>query len=202
MKLRQGSSRRGGFYLVPLNLPTAARASPNTVRILSLTPPGVKADTVLKEIAEDVIEGMTEGFVEYDSDRKEIRIFLDLVGFLGDTPAINSVLDVLGRTSSARCHLCAMVRRSDTIVGSLYSREGYYGFTSASCRGFYQHTALRDCGAKSETLRLLGISAIDSKNNCRLHEIRDRMMEVRHLIPTKMGGVPILSGILDPYRPA
>ncbi len=49
-EIESGKSSSGdGFYLVPLNLPIEARMSSNSVRILSLTPPGVKPDAVLEK---------------------------------------------------------------------------------------------------------------------------------------------------------
>ncbi len=130
----------------------------------------------------------------------KIRIFLDLVGFIGDTPAINSVLDVLGYTSSSCCHLCKMMRRSNSIVGSRYARRDYHAFSSSVCRGMYQHTAVRDCGANPENLRLLGISAKVRQNHLPIHDLQVRMMQIRNQIPTTKGGTPIISGFLDPYR--
>ncbi len=64
-----------GFYLVPLNLPTEARSTSNAVRVISLTPPDVKVQVVFKAIINDILQGMTAGFKDYDSDRNEIRNF-------------------------------------------------------------------------------------------------------------------------------
>ncbi len=104
-----------------LNFPTRHGRTPNDVRILSLAPLGVKADAVLTAIIADVVEGMTKGFLDVDAEGNMRRIFLDLVGFVGDTPALNSSLDILGHNACACCHLCRYVRRSTTIVGSRYS---------------------------------------------------------------------------------
>ncbi len=121
-EVQKGKSATGeGFYLICMNLPVDSRSSPSAVRVLSLTPPGVKADEILNSIFDDILHGMTTGFEDYDADGRKRRIFLDLVAFLGDTPALNSFLDVLGHTSNACCHLCRFTRGSTTLVGSRYA---------------------------------------------------------------------------------
>ncbi len=65
--------------MLNINLPLGARASPSSVRILSLSPPGVKTALVLYRIFPDIMKGATEGFLDYDADGKPRRIILDLV---------------------------------------------------------------------------------------------------------------------------
>ncbi len=48
-----------GIYMIPLNLPLSSRTSPNAVRVLSLSPPGVNGATILREIVHDVLQGAT-----------------------------------------------------------------------------------------------------------------------------------------------
>ncbi len=198
-EITRGKSASGeGFYMINLNLPSNARASPNAVRVISLTPPGVKSDVIFKIIQNDIVTGMTTGFTDRDSDGNQIRIFLDLVGFIGDTPAINAALDVLGHTGSACCHLCRFVRRPSYLIGSRYTRYGSQGLSTHAGRSYYQHAALRDSEAKSETCRLLGMSPPEHKKHLPIYALRSAMLQCRHHIPTTRG-VPILSGHLDPY---
>ena len=89
--------------------------------MISLTPPGVSGEVVLDSILPDIIQGMAHGFLDIDADGVKRRIFLDLVGFMGDTPAINHFLDILGHTASCCCHLCRFIRGSDTLIGSKYA---------------------------------------------------------------------------------
>ncbi len=56
-----------GVYLFCLNIPVQARAAPSAVRILRLTPPGVKSKKVLERIVNDTVEGMSVGFADYDA---------------------------------------------------------------------------------------------------------------------------------------
>ncbi len=86
-EIRSGKSASGeGIYMLCLNMSAKSRASPNAIRVISLTPPGMGADVVLRRISEDILQGTTHGFVDYDATGVRQRIFLDLVGFLGDTP--------------------------------------------------------------------------------------------------------------------
>ncbi len=125
-----------GIYLMCLNLPSNFSRTPNDIRIISLTPPGVKSDTVLRAITQDITEGMTDGFLDIDAEGNKRRIFLDLVGFIGDTPALNSFLDVLGHNAIACCHLCRYVRQSSTMVGSRFTARPLDGTRTAFQRSF------------------------------------------------------------------
>ncbi len=81
-QIHAGKSSSGdGLYMHCLNLPARAKSSPSSVRILTLTPPGVNISTALLRILPDIVEGMTDGFLDYDAEGTRRRIFLDLVGF-------------------------------------------------------------------------------------------------------------------------
>lgn len=106
-----------GIYLLPLNLPPSCRRNPSAVRVLSLTPPGVKGEEILDRILEDILHGSTTGFADYDAEGTKRRIFLDLVGLIGDTPALNHYLDVVGHNALACCHLCSYIRGPERLLG-------------------------------------------------------------------------------------
>jgi len=104
---KHGSPVSGtGVYLVPLNLPVRLRTVPSSSRILALTPPGVSAEQVLSRIKNDLITGTVEGFDGRDPSGRKVRIFLDLVGLIGDTPGLNRLVDCRGHNALAHCHLC------------------------------------------------------------------------------------------------
>ncbi len=197
----KGKSASGdGLYLFCLNIPFEARSSASAVRVICLTPPGVKTSPVLKLIEDDLVQGVTEGFVDVDADGVRRRIFLDLVGVLGDTPALNEVLDVLGHTSNACCHLCRFVRHSATLVGSRYADTISYGLQTQSGRSFWVHRALRDCYAREETCRLLGLKDTTPTGSHPLHSLMRAFSEAQDRIPETSNGVRVVPGIIDPYR--
>ncbi len=107
---------------MPLNLPLSSRSSTNAVRVLSLTPPGVSGGSILMRILQDVLEGATKGFVDYDAEGRKRLICLDLVGLTGDTPALNYYLDTLGHNATSCCHLCVIVEEQSTLLGSHYAK--------------------------------------------------------------------------------
>ncbi len=192
-----GKSASGdGFYLQCINFPRQARSSSTAVRILSLTPPGVNIGAVFSRVQNDIIIGMTEGFL--DGERR--RIFLDLVGFTGDTPARNAELDVMGHTATAFCHLCRVSRQSASLIGSRYVRKGVTGSAHGFSRGFYQHCGVRDCFATGETCRLLGMKPSATDRNLPIHNLRQAMVEAQPSIPSTADGLRIVPGVLDPYR--
>ncbi len=197
---RGNSSSGDGVYIQCLNLPTTARSSSNAVRILSLTPPGVDCSEVFKAIEADIVQGITEGFLDYDAEGVQRRIFLDLVGYLGDTPAINSELDTLGHTANACCHLCTYSRYSCSLLGSRYTGMNYCGAQTATGRSMSKHTAIRDSNAGKETCRLLGIKPSADCKYLPLHSISQSMRRAMPMIPKTIDGTPVLSGELDPYK--
>ncbi len=200
-EVQTGKAATGeGFYLICLNLSLAARSSSSAVRVLSLAPPGACADEILKSIFDDVLHGLTRGFVDYDADGRKRRIFLDLVGFLGDTPALNSFLDVLGHTSTACCHLCRYVRGSSTLIGSRYTAGHSHGMISHAMRTYFQHAAVRDCAAQAETCRILGMKAQVPSTTKVIYSLRERMFRARTAVPKTSTGQPVVPHYIDPYR--
>jgi hypothetical protein len=96
--------------MLPLGLPPENRAGASAIQVLGLTPPGASTTEVLRAIIPDIIEGTTDGFRTLDSNGKEVVVFLDVVGFVGDTPAVSHVLDVRGHNPLAPCPWCSFLR--------------------------------------------------------------------------------------------
>ncbi len=116
-----------GIYLVCLNILRHLRDDPRAIRTISLTPPGMKCRDVLQTIVDDVVLGMNKGFTFYEANGVRRRIFLDKGAFLGDTPALNEPLDVLGHTGASCCHLCRFTSGSSTDFGSRFATCGSHG---------------------------------------------------------------------------
>ncbi len=186
--------------MLSLNLPEKARASKNAVRILSLTPPGVKSVAVLQRILTDISHAATDGVVDYDAEGRKRRVFIDLVGLVGDTPALNSALDVLGHTANACCHLCRFMRHSSFEIGSKYCTKGGNGAESAFRRGYFQHAAVHDSAAQRETCRLLGIRHNPNFADLPFHAFSHSMANMKTTIPTVSNGVPLIPYNFDPYK--
>ncbi len=182
------------------NLPLQDRSSPSAVRIPSVTPPGVKNEAVFDKIKADITQGITEGFVDIDANGETRRIFLDLVCFVGDTPAINSALDVLVHNATDYCHVCRFRRGSSALVGSKYTAQLHHGSITSQSRGYYQHMAVRDSAAQTETCRLLGMKPHSASIALPRNDLLATILESRSKIPRANIDVPILSGDLDPDK--
>ena len=78
----------GGFYMLPLNLPLRNRAGTGSVRVLSLTPPRVSSNNVFRVLIPDILRCTTDGIEMKDFFGNEITAFVDIVGYIGDYPAV------------------------------------------------------------------------------------------------------------------
>lgn len=145
-----------GMYLLPMNIPLHRRSTPNAIRVLALAPPGVKSDSILPLLFADIAEGATRGFVDFDANGRRRRIFLDLLGFIGDIPAIDGCLDVLGHTSHAPCHQCRYYTTAISNLGSTATGVTCIGTNTACRRSASRHNEIRAAGAGVRTCSLLG----------------------------------------------
>jgi len=74
---------------------------------------------------------MIAGISTIDADGQRKRVFLDAVGVVGDTPALDSVLDVKGHKGNAPCHLCNYYKSHPAIIGNEYNGEHGKWFRTA-----------------------------------------------------------------------
>ena len=61
-------------------------------------PPGVSATDIMSILIDDIKEGMTNG-VEVEDDEGKARVFLDVLCYNGDSPALASVTGTKGHSS-------------------------------------------------------------------------------------------------------
>ena len=120
------TSSYGGCYMLPMGIPPAQRAGYGAVRCIGLTPPQMSTNEVLQYIVPDLVKCCTTGVQGQDPTGNPVTIFIDVLGFIGDYPAVSHALDVLGHNSRAPCHLCCFVRQDRIGHGKL----PYYGYTS------------------------------------------------------------------------
>jgi hypothetical protein len=123
--------------MIPMGIPPAQRAGYGAVRCIDLTPPQMSTNVVLQYIVPDLVKCCTTGVQGQDPTANPVKIFIDVLGFIGDYPAISHALDVLGHNSRAPCHLCCFVRQDRTGHGCVpyYGCEGFSGhFPSPYCK--------------------------------------------------------------------
>ena len=97
----------GVCYFLPLYLPVEKRCSLSSVRIISLTPTNTSTNDVLRYIIPDMVQATVHGLEGRTPSGTRRRIFLDVLGFVGDYPVYASVVDVLGHVGSAPCNHCS-----------------------------------------------------------------------------------------------
>jgi hypothetical protein len=112
-----------GCYMLPLGVTPVKRSGYGAVRVSGLTPPGISTNLILSELIKDIVKGSTQGFASFDADGSPITIFLDIVGLIGDYPAVTHVNDLLGHTACSPCHLCTFQREDGS--GTVASRYSY-----------------------------------------------------------------------------
>ena len=202
-------SRKGsctGVYMLPLGIDPENREGAGAVRPIALAPPGVSQNDILRTIFLDVMEGTTKGFNIKDTSGNECVLFLDLVGFVADSPAVAASQDLLGHMSNNPFPLCTFARYD--VSGRGGSRYAYSSSIHSSMPCFSRHTsrseALRMGGIKDEDLKKLGMKsnqACTESGNV-LSELSQTMEEVRCRVPLTNTGVRVVPCMFDCYRSA
>lgn len=194
----------GGCYMLPLGITPRLRTVAGSIRKLSLTPAGISTNHILSHIINDIVKGTTEGFKDLDSEGNCVTIFLDVVGYIADYPALSEAIDVLGHTSNVPCHLCFFQKYDQS--GARGADYGYATDIVSSnlifCRYRDRTLALREAGLSDNEFRQLGLhdtKTFESKLNP-LEELSTRMEEARPLVPKTQHGVPVVPAIFDVYR--
>lgn len=116
-------------------------------------------------ILDDLIEGASKGFDVMDADGVNRKVFLDVVGILGDTPALNASLDVMGHTALACCHLCGFRKQPSTCNTSLFTISTHSTAVTAAQRSTAKHQAIFACSPTGSVLRNLDIKETESSRD-------------------------------------
>ena len=192
----------GGCYFMPLSLPPESRRKKSSTRIISLTPPGVSRSEVLHFITDDLVSSAVRGVEGYTPRGMKFRIFVDVVGFIGDYPASSAVADVMGHTARAPCTFCTFRRLQYNDASG--SRFGYTTKVHARNSTFLRH------GERQRSLRSSEISDEDATRlgmipNSRFMERNCPLVQVsldarkRESSLTEHGN-PVVPCIFDAYR--
>ena len=137
----------GGLYMSPSSFHVRSRRSQSTIKTISVTPPGVSTNAAIDLIIDDLVRGSIDGIDCIDAFGKRVRVFIDVMGFIGDYPASFSVIDCKGHNATAPCTHCAFVFNKG-------SYDSTYAYTTSvtSC-----NTSYRRSQARTESLRELGL---------------------------------------------
>ncbi len=152
----------GGLYLSPSSFHIRSRRSQSSIRTVSLTPAGVSTNSVLNFLIEDLVRGTLEGFDCVDAFGNRVKVFFDVLGFIGDYPAATAVVDLKGHTALAPCGHCGFtLNRSED--------QSTYAYTTSihSCNTSFRRTqdrttSLRAVQLSPLHLKYLGLSTEQS----------------------------------------
>ena len=90
----------GGVYMLPIGMAPKNWNGAGAIRLIWLAPPGVSTNEVLAAVSDDIIEGTEKGFEMTTENGEKGFLFLDVVEYVGENPAVSHTLDLLGRCSS------------------------------------------------------------------------------------------------------
>ena len=200
----------GGCYLLPLSIPSWHRFGIESIRILSLTPPGVSTNESISAITDDIVRCSSEGVGVDMPDGSRLTLFLDLVGYIGDYPAMTHLLDVTGVAGKAPCNFCTFVRASvggqdeddgSRIEGSSYAYTSAIHSGNLAFRRTMSRMELARRFAKPDELKTLGLRQIsdDERDSLPLHCLAMKLAKVRERVPMTSMGEPVVSCYIDPY---
>ncbi|PXF41580.1 hypothetical protein BWQ96_08694 [Gracilariopsis chorda] len=174
---------------------------------LTLVKMGVEDRKVLRtsascQTALHLVHSGTEGVDGIDAFGDPVKIFTDVVGFVGDYPAAAHTTDVMGHNAAAPCTLCNFRR-------STGGRSSMYGFStivntqvSAGLRTFERHMALRNSVIDDDHANRLDMRSNESfaDSSAPLVAFQRELDRKRDEIPNSIGGLPVVSGLFDSYR--
>ena len=205
---KQGSC--GGCYLLPLSIPSWHRYGTESIRVLSLTPPGVSTNEAISAITDDIVRCSSEGVQVAMMDASQVTLFLDVVGYIGDYPAMAHLLDVTGVTGKAPCNFCTFERAStgdleeddgSRIEGSRYAYSSALHSGNLSFRRTRRRMELARQTVTVDDLQRLGLKAMsdEMREALPLHHLSRRLDDVRNCVPVTTDEKPVVPCVFDPY---
>lgn len=155
------STSVGGFYLMPIGLNLRSRVSCLSVHVITLTPPGLKTNFVMDDVIDDLTMCATQGIQAVDVDGLLCRVFIEVIGYVGDYQASSAVVDVMAVGALAPCTVCSFMLNS-LRVGARGSRFAFtvhvHSAHSSFSRSLQRQLALRRSGLSEDEFRFLGMN--------------------------------------------
>jgi hypothetical protein len=82
----------GGCYLLPIGIRPEEQAGYAAVRCITLTPPNVFTNEVIMHSTSDIYKCIMTGFQGMNANGEDVTVFPDIVGYIGDYPAVTHAL--------------------------------------------------------------------------------------------------------------
>jgi hypothetical protein len=192
----------GGCYMLPVGIPPSKRSGYGSVRYIGLTPPQVSSNEILQYIIQDIVKCSTTGVRGVDPWGNPVTIFIDVLGYIGDYPAVTHSLDLLGQNSRATCHLCSFIRQvriGPTDLPCYGYTTSVHSKATSFCRSIDRMKILREENTATQELNTLGFQPTFDVIENLLHALSEALKEARYLVPLSNGGDPVVPALFDPY---
>lgn len=194
----------GGCYFVPLSTGIRRRRAGSSVRTISLTPTGVSTNHVLNHIIPDIVKGATEGFKTVDAGGKQVRMFIEVVGFIGDYPESSKVIDVLHHSARAPCTVCSFRHRTAVSTARYaYSLIIHSQHTSFR-RSLRKTMAMRSAKVSEDDCNFLGMcngtdTDVNDDGRWPLLKLACELDKCKLNVPLTDDNKPVVNVEFDPY---
>ena len=159
------------------------------------TPTEYIASVVFRETMNDITRGMTIEKSIITPDLELHRVFLDLVVFLGSTPAINSLLNETINLGNVCCHKCS----TKTLCNKHYLDGRTTCFSKAHLRSVSRRLDVRNMDVPANVQRKLGMKLNPIECTRILIDLAKKIYSENDNIPLTLNNHPIVSCVLYPY---
>ena len=194
-------SSAGGVYLLPVGMSLKARSSRTAVHVISLTPPGVSTNEVMLDIIPDIVKGAKDGVVGTMPCGRQITIFLDIVGYIAEYPAVAAPIDVLGHVGDSPCTHCSIRKFKQSGASTMGYTTNIHALNDASVRCGERHNALRHVEFSDRDANFLGMKPTShvTDRSCPLLALQTRLSSVQSDIPLNSEGMRVVPAMFDAY---
>ena len=151
-----------GVYMPPLGLPLELRRSKAAPRVITLIPHQQDERKLFKIIEEDLVKAGCEGISIVDPHGNVAKVFVDMVSFFADYPAVTSMCDVRGHTGTSFCTFCSMQKREDICGRNLLYSSLMHSRRMGFMRFDARTTAVRSGDPPPDLSKALGLSKQDT----------------------------------------
>ena len=147
-----------GVYMMPLGLPLDRRRSSAATRVITLIPDGADERNVFNIIESDLVKAASQGCVAMDPYGNVVKVFIDVVSFFGDYPAVTAMADVRGHTATEFCTFWTMRKMDEACGRNLLYSSKYHGRRLGFMRFDERTDAIRSANPPDDLVQALGLS--------------------------------------------
>jgi len=157
-------------------------------------------DKVLRTIVDDYMSRYRKGYPVVDGAGTKRTLFVDIVNLVGDTPGMNTFLDMKGHRSTAFCHRCRFSRSYNRTVKNACLEKPDCALRTASRRTSDRHRTLRASEPPPLVLEKLGMPEAPSETRQALWYWEDSLRATRGTVALTSSGHPVVPSDFDSFQ--